>query len=214
MLASHIPRYLRYQTRKWVSYDGIVLWDTVLNQPKVTVVDKNIAWSRFQWSSLQFIMPNLKIQDTYLAFPRPSVLFCKMAILSLHCGHQWLSKDVLDLRVIRKIRIAKNIGVARKKRSRSQRHMRKNKLELWLWEAARLGGNDYKWIIKVYFDKGNREVLRSGVTGHRPWPISMAAGGWASGGRLGAHWLDNSWAQGVMGVPQESSWAWWQEGGV
>lgn len=72
-------------------------------------------------------MPDLKIQDTYLAFPRPSVLFCKMVILSSHGGHQGLSKDVLDLRVIRKIGIAKNICVARKKRSRSERYTTMNK---------------------------------------------------------------------------------------
>lgn len=38
--------------------------------------------------------------------------------------------DVLDLRLERKIAIAKNIGVARKKRSRSQRYANRKKTEL------------------------------------------------------------------------------------
>ena len=59
-------------------------FERVLYQPQVTVLGENIARSRFQQPSLQFIMPDVKIQDTYLAFPRPSVLVCKMAILSLH----------------------------------------------------------------------------------------------------------------------------------
>lgn len=65
--------------------------------------------------ALLFIMADLKIQVTYLAFLRLSLLFCKMAILSSHSGLQgFQGRDRFESNL--KNRNSKNIHNTRKKR--------------------------------------------------------------------------------------------------
>lgn len=115
LLASHIPRYLKYQTRKLGSYYGMVFWDLVPYPSESKALDKKLPSSCFQIPSLWFIMPDLRVPVTSRASSRLSLLFCVVVILSLHGGLQDLQRCG-KLRVTWKIGIAENVHDSRKEK--------------------------------------------------------------------------------------------------